>query len=401
MYRRRQKQQEKKEEKKVEEVKPIESEPVIKKVIVVPKGAVNDYGKVPMVNILRNISYFKDNGSEETPIHAVPFEKMIDIVFSQGYLNVEKSLWYKNSDESEWGTVKTEQAETGTFTDTTAYKRNTFMCGDVIFTRDEHKSFAFLITRVYGNYYGEDNNQNDIISQLQYLPPIGGDQDADDIDDQILSTFVTCNGNVYAFTKNAKFGDIKGYVSKSGDDYVYLEPSNKSKFDGVIPDTNRTGVKTAVPSTTKPEYYPLAEQVPEAPEESGKTKFNLTNGVVVEGWFIYMKSTAEVGEQTPANIIGDIVRSGPIVIAKVGSSLSIGSSLRIPFVVEGDVEGKDFYYDGNDTKFASEPLNSEQYQVNYGDITGSRSYKIKESKIYSLTYVMEYAKEDQEEPEQP
>lgn len=388
MYRRRQKAQEKKEEQKIEEVEVVKpAEPEIKKVIV-PRAAAQDYGNVPMVNILRKINYFSD--SSET--HAVPFEKMIDIAFSSGYLNVDDKEWYKESTVN-WGTLNTSSASevpNGAYTDTTNYSRTTFMSGDVIFTKDAKKSFAFVITKVYSNYLGEDNSNNDVSSVLDYHPPVGGEVD-DDIDSLVLSSFVACNGNVYMFKKNATFGNIKTFVSTTGTegDYVFLAPTNKSEPAGVTSDPNRT----APSNDNKPANYPAEADVPTAPTTTeSENKFNLTNGVVVEGWFIYMRSTEEGSAQAPSNITGDIIRSGPIVIAKVGSSLSLGGSLRIPYVASTS-STYSLYYDGNDTKFACEPLNSEQYQVNYGDVTGSRNFTITESKIYSLANVMKYAVE--------
>ena len=391
MYRRRQKAQEKKEEQKIEEVEVVKpAEPEIKKVIV-PREAAKDYGNVPMVNILRKINYF--NGSSET--HAVPFEKMIDIAFSKGYLNVDDKEWYKETNVN-WGTIDTsseEESTNGAYTDTTNYSRSIFMSGDVIFTKDANKSFAFVITKVYSNYLGEDNSSNDVSSVLDYHPPVG-EETVDDIDSLVLSSFVACNGNVYMFKKNATFGDIKTFVSTTGTegDYVFLAPTNKSEPAGVTSDPNRT-----VPSSAdKPANYPGSDDVPTAPTTGSENKFNLTNGVVVEGWFIYMRSSEEGSAQAPSNITGDIIRSGPIVIAKVGSSLSLGGSLRIPYVAsssESSSSTYSLYYDGNDTKFACEPLNSEQYQVNYGDVTGSRNFTITDSKIYSLVNVIKYAKQ--------
>lgn len=391
MYRRK-KQVEKKEEPK-QQPHP-KSEPVIAKIVPPLRGeGIVSYGKVPMVNVLRDIEYF----SVATG-HSVTFEKMIDIAFSEGYLNVDQSGWYIDNNLS-WGSVyqpgdpNAEPAvaeKAGAFRDTTDYTRSTFMCGDVIFTRDANKSFAFLITKVYSNYIGE-GMENDVQSVLQYKPPNGTGEDDNDLENSYLSSFSLCNGDVYMFTRNAQFKDIKAYVSKDtnkNSEYRVLHPSNVSVHKGETTNTNFTAGKGAAPTTKVPDDYPKKNDVPlEDADEAGH--FNLTNGTVVEGWFIYMKSEAEEANQTAANITGDIVRTGPIVIAKIGNSISIGNSMRLSHGTT--TVSASLYYDGNDTKLASEPLNSEHYQKNYGDAVGSKSYVLTDLRIFSLKAIMDYA----------
>ena len=97
MYRRKKQVEKKEEPKQQPHPKP---EPVIAKIVPPLRGdGIVSYGKVPMVNVLRNIKYFSETGG-----HSVTFEKMIDIAFSEGYLNVDQSGWYIDSGLS-WGSV--------------------------------------------------------------------------------------------------------------------------------------------------------------------------------------------------------------------------------------------------------------------------------------------------------
>ena len=392
MYRRKKQVEKKEEPKQQPHPKP---EPVIAKIVPPLRGeGIVSYGKVPMINVLRNIKYFSEASG-----HSVTFEKMIDIAFSEGYLNVNQSGWYIDNGLS-WGSVykpgdesvePTVAPTAGAFKDTTDYKRSTFMCGDVIFAKDAYKSFAFLITKVYSNYIGEGMT-NEVQSELQYNPPVGGEED-ENLDTSYLSSFSLCNGDVYMFTKGAQFQNIKAYVSRDANDnnnYRVLHPSNVSVYKAPTTNTNFSAGKGDAPTKDVPDDYPKKDDVPlEDASEAGH--FNLTNGTVVEGWFIYMKSEAEEASQTATNITGDIIRTGPIVITKIGNSLSIGNSMRFSHATTTPEAAPKLYYDGNDTKLASEPLNSEHYQENYGDAVGSKTYDLNELKIFSLKAIMDYA----------
>ena len=160
MYRRK-KQVEKKEEPKPQK-KP---EPVVSKVVIPAKKLGDEYGNVPMINVLRKIEYLNDVSEGS---HSVPFEKMIDIAFSKGYLNVDDTAWYIGSGLT-WGSVyqpanpsadPAEEEQAGAFTDTTDYKRDTFMCGDVIFTKDDKiespKSSSSSFPPTGGVYFNKD-----------------------------------------------------------------------------------------------------------------------------------------------------------------------------------------------------------------------------------------------------
>lgn len=369
MYRRKQKIQEKKEPKveKVETKPVVNSEPEIKKVVAPRKE--EGEGKAPMLNILRDIEYFGNPG-EATK---VDFNEMVNTVFSSGYLNVDTTAWYK------YGSTWSES-----FKDTTNYKRNSFMCGDVLYFADAKRTFAFLITAVYSKFFGEGSNANVVSSALQYNPPVGvGGNDETEAENPFLSSFVTCDGDVYMFAKGKKFNDLaEELISKDSTtgEYRVLHPSNVSQYKGPSEVPNYTGKHGETPESEKPSNYPTS--VPVVPETEQSAQFNLNNGTVVEGWFIYMKKVEEV-------TVGDIIRTGPVVIAKVGDMLTIGNSFRIPFITEGSIEN--MYYDGNDTKLASEPLNSEHYQKNYGDTVGSRQLALTDSKIFSLEAILKYA----------
>ena len=374
-----------KEVKEIKEVrKEIKNEPVIK-AIYKPRREVNDYGKVPMLNILRPINYLDENTEN---YHYVPFDKMIDIVLSKGYLNVNETEYYLPTGNT-WGNIGDDN---GTFKDTTNYKRETFLCGDVIFTHDDHKSIAFLITTVYENY-----EEGIIKSQLDYKSPVGGTVENEELN-LILQSFNACNGNVYMFTKGTKLSDIQNYVSKdiSRNEFRKLLPSNVSAYSGETSEPNYTLNKKG--DEEMPKDYPKKEDLPTKEEES--EQFNLINGVTVEGWLIYMKSTQE-SDQEIGNITGDVIKSGPIIITKVEQSLNLSNVFKFPYIKSTETTGK-FYYNGNDTKFANEPLNSEHYQSNYGDTMGNKLIQVSESKIYSLNQIIIKLNEQPDpEPDDP
>lgn len=391
MYRRRQQRIQRQEE----IIKPIEKkvikkqEPVIKAVVKPQRKDNFDQYSAPMVNILRNEKYFGEIGDT----HYVPFGKLVDTVLSKGFLNVNQSPYYIDTISNDWHE---------SYEDTTNYNRNTFMCGDIIYTHDDKRSIAFLITKVYSGT-GETQD-NSIESELDMDPPVGPKEEDPD-DGRYLSSFVNCEGTVYMFKEGTKFENIKEFASKytSGDNngqYRKLYASNLSKYDGR--NSSVDSVFTSVrkgdgeDEDEKPQNYPQERDLPTAPEQEKENQFNLTKGVVVEGWLIYMKSNKEGSEQTPDNIIGDIIRTGPITISLVGSYLSLSGVLKFPFLkktVDQDtseiiITPGTFYYNGNSTDFASEPLNSEHYQNNYNDTKGSRMLTVDESSIYSLKQII-------------
>lgn len=387
MYRRRQPRIQKSEEiKHVEKKEERKEEPVIK-AVVKPQRNTTYTEACPMVNILRDIKYFGEQDATGSEHYYVPFNTMVDIALSQGYLNVRDTTYYK---DGEWN---------GAYEDTTNWKRNTLMSGDIIYTHDDHTSFAFLISKVY-----KDSSASDASSELDMNPPV--DQAKDNSEEQqYLSSFVTCNGTVYMFKKDAKFVDIKNYVSQytNNEEYRKLVPSNVSEYVAANSDNSFSSCKTA--DNVKPDGYP--KNMDDLPTQLGNgdsaDQFNfLSGGVVVEGWLIYMKSTVNSetagAVQDTKNIIGDIIRTGPTIISVISKkTLSIGSTYNMPFILAGSYDASTspkMSYNGNSTKFASEPLNSEHYQQNYGDTQSLKQIAVKETTIHSLTKIIDIVTEE-------
>lgn len=351
------------EEKKVEK-KEIKEEPVIKAVYK-PRQVTAPYGNAPMLNVLRPINYFENNDG-----HYVPFNKMVDIVFSEGYLNVKDTEYYKESSKY-WREA---------FTDTTDYERSTFMPGDLIYTHNGHISYAFLINAVYPSF-----DINDPKSFLDYNPPVGGNPEEDPESKYLLQSFNACNGYVYMFKHGTTLEKIKEYIS------VYKSGTEQGKYRKLIPSNLSEPTNNEEPADytfnrrsnkkdeagTPPQGYPQASDLPKS---STTKQFNLQEGVCVEGWLIYMTSTAEpegTEVQKPSNIRGDIVKSGKIIITKVGDYLSLGGICRFPYIDSTATEPKGkFYYNGENTRVAAEPLNSEHFQQNYGDEQGERDIEV-------------------------
>lgn len=383
MYRRRQPRIQKSEETKPVEKKVERKEEPVIKAVVKPQRNATYTEDCPMVNILRDIKYFGEQDAAGSVQHYyVPFDTMVDIALSKGYLNVKDTPYYK---EGEWN---------GAYEDTTNWKRNTLMSGDIIYTHDAHTSFAFLIYKVY-----KDSNANETSSYLDMTPPVDQAEDNSE-EQQILSSFVTCNGTVYMFKKGATFGQISEYVSKNinTNEYRKLFPSNVSAYSGENSDSSFSSCKTE--DNVKPDGYPktmddIPVKIADTEDASLKQQFNfLSGGVVVEGWLIYMKSTVNSasGEQNTQNIIGDIIRTGPTIISVISKkTLSIGSTYNMPFLPAGSEIAADtpkMSYNGNSTKFASEPLNSEHYQQNYGDTQSLKQIAVNETTIHSLTKII-------------
>ena len=380
MYRRRQPRIQKSEETKPVEKKVERKEEPVIKAVVKPQRKVTVEEFCPMVNILRDIKYFGEQDEEGSEHYYVPFNTMIDIALSKGYLNVNETEYYKKS-EDDWSE---------SYQDTTNWKRDTFMCGDVIYTHDTHTSFAFLITKVYKGQAAD----NSISSELKMDPPVGPKEDNSE-NEQILSSFVACTGTVYMFKEGVTLGQISGHVSTLGEGGAYrkLYPTNVSKYDKRNDDPSFTSCK--ITEEQMPKDYPAKEDLPKKLDDTEtalKNQFNLASGVVVEGWLIYMKSTVNSESsssedvQGPTNIIGDIIRTGPIVVSVLSkTTLNLGSTYSLPFYLESG--NNQMTFNGDSTKFASEPLNSEHYQTNYSDSQSFKRVTVGATDIYSLKQI--------------
>ena len=356
------------------------NEPVIKAVVAAPRGdQITTY--CPMINTLRPIKYIERGAGDEGV--SVPFDTMIDIVLADGYLRGDFDHYKEGVDGtiSSWRDI---------YTDSTGYKRSTFVAGDVIFTRDGKKTIAFLINTVYKGGVGSSKT-----SELAVDSPVS--ENKDDQMETYLSSFSDCKGNVFMFEQGVKFLElvnhkntkndvVRDLVSKwtSGsnkDEYRKLEPTNMSVYDKANPNMNNEPTFTE-PKRGETKYIdPTENYYPEEPKTSA-TSFQLTSGVTVDGWLIYMYSTAET--VTPASIVGDIIRTGPIVITTVGSeTLSLGGIFTFPWIATGATSGK-FTYTGNATRFASEPLNSQHYQLNFGNTVADENLDVTESQIHTF-----------------
>lgn len=389
--------QEHPQEKPQEQPKQKQEEPVIKAAIAAQrKGTV--YEKYcPMVNVLRPINYIEDKDESH---HSVPFEVMVDVLLSQGYLN-GKFTTYKakyagnepSADAESWSEI---------YTNTTTYNRSILSPGDIIYSNDGIKTIAFLVNTVYKS--GAEYKKLDI------NPPIGNDDDepVDDGLDVVLSTLSDCNGTVYPFANGVQLRQLVEYPSEQGkiclvsktttdDKLRKLVPTNMSKPNGTNPDaTGNTPSFTA--KVGGPEDGEDGENgvdtiyIPESyAEPSSVAQFNLKSGCNVDGWLIYMYSTRAKDEEGIsddayiASIVGDVVRTGSIMVTPLeGSSISLGGVLTFPYIAAAGQQA-DLTYVGNCQGFASEPKNSEQYQINYGDTTATETLSAKESSIYTFT----------------
>ena len=350
-------------------------EPVIKAVVSSTRGATcQTY--CPMINVLRPLDYIqrkKDN--------YVTFERMIDIILSEGYLNAD----FDHYTEGVTGLTPT-PSWSDIYQETTTYRRSTFVAGDVIFTRDNNKTIALLISTVYS-----EGAKSDVTSKLKYAPPVGGEI-IDDFKKEMLSSFSDCKGNVYMFKAGVKLEDLINHkdsitniasdlISKNADEsYRKLEPTNMSIFKGINPKATSdpqvftTPVENNGYDPKDTDQYPVVD--------NNLNQFNLSSGVTVDGWLIYMYDTATTGDN--ATIVGDVIKTGPIVITTIGKkSLSVDNTMTFPLITSAETQGN-FTYTGNVTKFASEPLNSQQYQVNFGDTSAVETLTVFESKIYTF-----------------
>jgi len=412
MYRRRQnrsvqmnneqqQQQNKVEEKPQVQAQTIQEyhEPVIKATVshVPPKKLVESGRWCQMINTLRNIDYFSKTG-----VKSISFGDMVDTILSEHYLNLNKGVYayeFKKTQDNKYEPDETKIVESSAteatilpsqmYTQTKNYERKTFVAGDVIFGKSENITVAFLITRVY------DGSGKQTTSVLDLNPPVGADTIVENDDEYgvRLSTFSDVEGNVYAFAWDVKLSDliaakykpgdsvdeVQDLVSKENGEYVKLIPTNQSKDAENAKPSNRTATLSKSAQYPDAKYFPISVQG----DEEKQNQFNLSTGVIVDGWLIYMYDTNEVGVEKadPSKFVGDVIKTGPISITTISSStIQLGETFRYPFSIENSFEHK-----GNSLQFASEPLNSQHYQANFNDTQGIRSLTLNESNIYTLT----------------
>lgn len=418
MYRRRQNrsvqmnnEQQQQQQNKVEDKPQVEAqtiqeyhEPVIKATVshVPPKKLVDTpINYCPMVNTLRAIDYFGKTG-----VKSVSFEDMVDVLFSEGYLNVSKDTYdhYFVADSTMPSGYKPKEGDAisqnwnGLYTTTSNYDRDTFVAGDIIFGRSQNITVAFLISKVY-----KGSSTNGTSSVLDYNPPVGGDKKIEQKEDSIrLSTFSDVEGNVYSFALDVQLNDLlNGKYTLNGVEKtnlvsvdiqtqkpVILVPTNQSKD---AENTSAPQGRTATQIATSAEY-PLADLFPEEKTGEISNRYNLTTGVNVEGWLIYMYYTgSETGESEskldPSKIVSDVIKTGPITISTIGAELlELGGVFKYPFKgpSTSPQEIVKFEHTGNNTRFASEPLNSQQYQANFGEIQSINELDFIESNIHTL-----------------
>ena len=373
-------------------------EPIIKATVshVPPKKQVVSGRWCQMINTLRNIDYFSKTG-----VKSISFGDMVDTILSEHYLNLNKGVYayeFKEQDDKyvpdtskivASGATEQSILPSQMYTQTKNYVRKTFIAGDVIFGKSENITVAFLITRVY------DGSGKKTTSVLDLNPPVGADTIIENDDEYgvRLSTFSDVEGNVYAFAWDVKLKDliaakytpgdssveVQDLVSKENGEYVKLVPTNKSKDAENEKPANRTATLSTSAQYPDAKYFPI---IAEGQEE--QNQFNLSTGVIVDGWLIYMYDTNEnlgVESADPTYFVGDVIKTGPISITTISSStIQLGETFRYPFSVENDFEHK-----GNSLQFASEPLNSQHYQANFNDTQGIRTLTLNESSIYTLT----------------
>lgn len=368
-------------------------EPVIK-AVTCPREEIKstEVGKAPILNVLRNIEYFK-----QTSDHSVPFDIAIDILLSEGYLDANFERYNKKTLQST-EPITTEANEWHSlYKNTTNYERKQFVAGDIIFTKDAYKTFAFIITDVYTK---GDEASGERSSYLDYKNPLG--ERKTNPETRIMQTCTDCCGRCYMFKKGITLENITQFLSidTTTGKLRYLEPSNASVYDSTatIP-PNWTSGRKVIPKQVKGSRFdstfngePDSKILPTEETDAAKqNQFNLNGIITVQGWLIYLKSTEEIQpnstvEAVKDSIIGDVVRTDVIEIGVKGNTiLSIDSVFEIPYPdTSEDATSWPLSYRGNCTAFASEPLNSDGYQSNYGDTQGRNTYQVSESAIYSF-----------------
>lgn len=395
MYRRRNQKQVQNDQPVEKKEQPKKEEPVIKYVVQQRGAAVSGLGTVPMLNTLRDINYLDLKAG-----YSVPKKFVVDTLLSSGYLNADFSFY--NTKTSDQTTYATDDGDWDTLYDvTTSYTRSVFAPGDLIMfetdrtgSNEGNLTVGFLIDTVYK---AGSNGTFEVDSKLNYAPPkkLEGEGEETNNFDVVISSVTATNGVVYMFKANAKLEDIKAHLSYSGDnfqDYDHLrklEPTNMSQSAGVNsayydPSTNPYGSKPVSPNH-KGENDQFIPSV--SPTVSTATEqFNLSSGAVVDGWIIYMYSSANlsgsevaVTKDNVAKITGDVIRAEKVTITTLGNKLlNIGNTFQIPY------GSTSVQYNGNSLKFASEPLNSVQYQKKYGDTVGAKTLSAKSVVIYTL-----------------
>lgn len=403
MYRRRNQKQAQAQTEVVDKKESKKEEPVIK-YVVQPRGdALPDLGKAPMLDTLRNINYFEYDES-----YPVPKKIVLDTLLSKGYLNADfefyradngtdaNKKYYAVKDSNDWDAL---------YKETTTFDRKTFAPGDLImFTTSGSEisknvkhgmTFAFLVNKVYKA--DSTNGGFEESSRLKYAPPAPlQNVDEDEEEDKMavkLSSLSDCNGVVYMFRANTELKNIAGYLSYTQNQTTgsekyeqlrKLEPTNRSTFKTV--DTTYNNDNNSWGSGRKEDNNNYVPETGSEPKQvTSGSSFNLTSGALVDGWLIYLKasedlSSAAVEKSTVAKITGDVIKTERVAITTIGNTiLNLGNVFQIPY------SNNKVKYSGNNTKFASEPLNSEQYQVKYGDTVGEKTIDISKQAIYSLT----------------
>lgn len=410
MYRRRNQkpvQTEQPVEKKVEK----KEEPVIKYVVQARGADLTSPGRAPMLNTLRNINYFNLSAG-----YAVSKKYIVDILLSDGFLKGDWDYYNRDNNTVE-SDVKSYSANKGDwdalYVDTTNYTRTKFAPGDLIMFKTSKASgnltVGFLVETVYKA--GTSTSSLDVDTKLKITPPVellGDHEESESEFDDILSSFVSCKGNVYMFRKDTTLGDIKTYCSyttaqtegsEDPSQLRKLEPTNMSKYDtyNTKYSNDSTGVwgkKPCAPRKADPEGIPTDSDKP-TPQTAGsdlENQFNLTSGTIVDGWIIYFTSSTDLSSESTEydaskvpDITGDVIRAEKVSITTLGNTLlNLGNTFQMPFRLSTQTESSKVSYTGNSLKFASEPLNSVQYQNNYGDTIGENQIDANTIKIYSL-----------------
>lgn len=383
---------EKKVEKKVENKK---EEPVIKAVTCPRELSSGSLGKAPILNILRNIKYLNE---ENTSYYSVPFEIAVDLLLSQGYLDVNFTRYNQKSLTDSTAILGSDKENVWheLYRKTTKYERKQLVAGDIIFTRDARKTFAFIVTDVYTSGDEADGTKS---NYLDYISPLGERKNNPAPESRIMQTCTDCKGRCYMFAKEVTLDDIIEKLSKDTitGDLRYLDPSNASVYDAdaTIPDNWTCNRKVIQKQVIKSRFDTTFDGEPKTQDElptvtsTTEAKFNLQGITTVQGWLIYLKSSVELTKDSVLkdvkdSITGDVVKTGVISIGvKGGKILSVDSIFDIPYP-ESTATSWPLSYRGNCTAFASEPLNSDEYQTNYGDTQGRNSYSVTESDIYSF-----------------
>lgn len=406
MYRRRNQKQvqpeQKVEEKKVEK----KEEPVIK-YVVQPRGTLPTIGKAPMINTLRNINYF--NLTADT--YSIPYNWILETLLSVGYLNANFDEYKVDPNGTDYTGISSWK---DLYKNTTNYKRSAFAPGDLIMFETDNTAnnvavntnltVGFLIT----NVYKADASTFTIQSQLRYNPPIKLEnrKEGDTGFSVKMSSLTDCQGVTYMFKHDVTLDQVRTLCSynelpqNNEGDYERLrklEPTNMSVYDRRNPLYDDYDYQSVRPREADPAWIPPVNENsiftrPTEPDSGSEGHFNLLSGSVVDGWLIYMYTTATTLTDSAAvtqdgvkTITGDVIKTEKVSITTIGNKLlSLGNVFQIPYDKDATSNKYNIKFSGNATKFASEPLNSEQYQLKYGDTVGERTITAKTMSIWSL-----------------